>query len=222
MADENVRQKKVGWKLGSRRSGLPSNQCTKCLQCLPEEAFYVVKRRGRVERRQVCRDCWRVNVKSYQQGDTYKEYAREKRALPEQKEYHLGASRKFRAKPEYKEIEREQYRKAVARPEGRERVRVKVRRRRARIRGSLRHHSVRDVMICVEVQQGLCFYCDVDIKENYTVDHLVPLVRGGSDGPENIVIACASCNFRKSDKTPEEFAAGIKHGRLKWKLSQNT
>jgi 5-methylcytosine-specific restriction endonuclease McrA len=38
------------------------------------------------------------------------------------------------------------------------------------------------------------------------LDHLIPLVRGGSDNPNNIAFACALCNWRKHARTPEEFA----------------
>ncbi|WP_371930116.1 HNH endonuclease [Bradyrhizobium sp. CCGUVB1N3] len=68
------------------------------------------------------------------------------------------------------------------------------------------------------MQDGHCFYCAADLSATaWTVDHLIPLIRGGSDGPENIVVACPSCNFRKADRTPEEFAAGISHRRKMWR-----
>jgi 5-methylcytosine-specific restriction endonuclease McrA len=37
-----------------------------------------------------------------------------------------------------------------------------------------------------------------------TVDHVVPLSRGGEDAWENLVSACVSCNNKKGDRTPEE------------------
>jgi 5-methylcytosine-specific restriction endonuclease McrA len=137
--------------------------------------------------------------------------------MPNYREYMREAWRRFHAKPDAREKDRALYRKIVATPEGREKIRVKIRSRRARVRGAAGHHTAEDVRIAIEVQQGRCFYCEGDVSAKYTVDHLIPLVRGGSDGPENIVIACPSCNFRKADKTPEEFAAGIKHRRLKWR-----
>lgn len=36
-------------------------------------------------------------------------------------------------------------------------------------------------------------------------DHVIPLSRGGSSDPDNLVAACRSCNSRKKDKTPEEW-----------------
>jgi 5-methylcytosine-specific restriction endonuclease McrA len=37
-----------------------------------------------------------------------------------------------------------------------------------------------------------------------TLDHVVPLSRGGEDTWENLVCACVECNNRKGDRTPEE------------------
>jgi 5-methylcytosine-specific restriction endonuclease McrA len=35
---------------------------------------------------------------------------------------------------------------------------------------------------------------------------VVPLSRGGTNGPENIVCSCPACNHKKSDKHPMDFA----------------
>lgn len=36
-------------------------------------------------------------------------------------------------------------------------------------------------------------------------DHVLPTSRGGSDAPENIVLACSGCNSRKGARTPGEW-----------------
>lgn len=66
-------------------------------------------------------------------------------------------------------------------------------------------HSAGDIRRIYELQRGRCYWCRKPVKE-YHVDHRVPLSRGGSNGPENLVVACASCNLRKGALTPEEFA----------------
>lgn len=40
-----------------------------------------------------------------------------------------------------------------------------------------------------------------------TMDHVVPLTRGGWHDPINVVPACQSCNSKKHDKTLIEFLA---------------
>ena len=51
-----------------------------------------------------------------------------------------------------------------------------------------------------------CQYCGhVGASSELTVDHVVPVSRGGSpDRWENVVIACKRCNWRKANHRPEE------------------
>jgi hypothetical protein len=49
----------------------------------------------------------------------------------------------------------------------------------------------------------LCEYCHASEQWQYvpfTVDHVIPLSRGGSDTLDNLALACFHCNRRKSDK----------------------
>jgi hypothetical protein len=58
---------------------------------------------------------------------------------------------------------------------------------------------------------GRCWYCGVRIwprsedVRNTTVDHLIPLARGGVDGLENCVPACGLCNGSKCANTLDDF-----------------
>jgi 5-methylcytosine-specific restriction endonuclease McrA len=50
-----------------------------------------------------------------------------------------------------------------------------------------------------------CAYCGAEgIARDLTLDHVVPRSRGGRTTWDNVVTACAPCNRRKSDRTPEE------------------
>lgn len=48
-----------------------------------------------------------------------------------------------------------------------------------------------------------CFYCGK--RDKMTVDHAVPLCRGGTDDISNILPCCRSCNSRKRHRTVTEF-----------------
>lgn len=48
-----------------------------------------------------------------------------------------------------------------------------------------------------------CQYC-ATISGPFTIDHIVPKERGGSDAWENLVTACQPCNRTKGNRTPEE------------------
>ena len=46
-----------------------------------------------------------------------------------------------------------------------------------------------------------CFYCDIKLdKQNRSVDHFIPLAKGGRHSIEILVAACRSCNSSKKDK----------------------
>jgi 5-methylcytosine-specific restriction endonuclease McrA len=53
-----------------------------------------------------------------------------------------------------------------------------------------------------------CVYCATLLAvEVATIDHVLPVSRGGSHDPGNLVIACQACNQLKGDAMPLEFFA---------------
>ena len=53
---------------------------------------------------------------------------------------------------------------------------------------------------------GICHYCKQKFPvAELTMDHLVPLIRGGKSVKENIVPACKKCNSEKKYKLAFEF-----------------
>ena len=59
------------------------------------------------------------------------------------------------------------------------------------------------------IQQDTCFYCGVDISEEYQLEHMTPLARGGLHCWTNTCLACRDCNFHKHTKTVEEFCGRV-------------
>jgi|SRR5581483_9777260 len=53
-----------------------------------------------------------------------------------------------------------------------------------------------------------CAYCGT-VSNHLTKDHMIPLSRGGDDTRSNVVPACEDCNYRKNNKMPLEFFAGV-------------
>lgn len=49
---------------------------------------------------------------------------------------------------------------------------------------------------------GRCAYCGAPAD---TIDHVIPVSRGGRHEAGNVVPACPACNFAKHDKTPTEW-----------------
>jgi 5-methylcytosine-specific restriction endonuclease McrA len=47
---------------------------------------------------------------------------------------------------------------------------------------------------------GRCYYCGQRMfVDEFTIDHLYPVSKGGSDHPDNLVPACLPCNTLKGD-----------------------
>lgn len=53
--------------------------------------------------------------------------------------------------------------------------------------------------------KGICYYCGKKFpREELTMDHIVPVVRGGKSTKGNVVVACKECNNKKKYLTPVE------------------
>ena len=56
------------------------------------------------------------------------------------------------------------------------------------------------------IANGVCYYCGRKFAPAVlTLDHIVPLVRGGRSTRGNCVPACKECNTRKKDLLPTEW-----------------
>lgn len=86
--------------------------------------------------------------------------------------------------------------------------------RRAKKRGNGGAHTFADVDWLLTAQGGLCAGCRIDITEKYTVDHIIPLCRGGTDNADNLQLMCKTCNCSKKDKTMDEWLFVLPRTRL--------
>jgi len=56
-----------------------------------------------------------------------------------------------------------------------------------------------------QLGQGLCHYCGRQVgAAALTLDHVVPVARGGCSTKGNVVPACQACNQKKRCLTPAE------------------
>ncbi|MDR0453327.1 MAG: HNH endonuclease [Deferribacteraceae bacterium] len=57
-----------------------------------------------------------------------------------------------------------------------------------------------------KLYSGLCEYCGKKIPpEELTMDHIVPLIRGGKSVKNNIAVCCKACNNSKKYLLPSEW-----------------
>ena len=53
---------------------------------------------------------------------------------------------------------------------------------------------------------GTCYYCSRKVGfKNLTMDHIIPLSRGGLSTKDNLVPCCKDCNTRKKNSLPAEW-----------------
>lgn len=54
--------------------------------------------------------------------------------------------------------------------------------------------------------EGNCYYCGSEVlPRELTMDHIVPIIRGGKSAKNNVVTACKECNNKKSHSLPTEW-----------------
>lgn len=114
-------------------------------------------------------------------------------------EAHREISRRWR------EANRESHREAM-REHGRrwykanrESYRANNRKRAARVKEGA---TGAEVQRWVRTEPKECLWCGADCANEYHIDHVTPLSRGGSHEIWNLAIACRDCNLRKSAAPP--------------------
>jgi len=54
---------------------------------------------------------------------------------------------------------------------------------------------------------GICYYCKENFKpDELTMDHIVPIARGGKTTKGNVVPCCKECNSKKKYMLPIEWS----------------
>jgi 5-methylcytosine-specific restriction protein A len=56
-----------------------------------------------------------------------------------------------------------------------------------------------------QVGRGVCYYCGEKFpKQVLTMDHVLPIARGGKTSKKNCVVCCKNCNTKKGHHLPVE------------------
>jgi 5-methylcytosine-specific restriction endonuclease McrA len=176
---------------------IETKTCIKCGESGPATPEFFHRRR--VEKdglHTVCKPCRLLYEKSIRDTN------------PEYRKHIIDRGRRWRAAhPGSRQGEGKAYRAAH-----REEYRTWCRNRKALAREAIGTHTTEDIAAQYNRQRGRCFWrainprCSVSLKDGYHVDHVVPLSKGGSNGPENIVLACPTCNLQKHAKHPMDWA----------------
>ena len=196
-------------------SSMESRFCTKCQEQKPLEEFH---RAAHLKsgRRPSCRQCdnalgrkrWTERIEERHRATKLsrernrKKIAERKRlyqAGPGRAKMLAGSQRYYRNHPEAK-LRRAERQKVYSKTErGKITGRLRVNRRRARLMGAEGKFTQEDWRVVLSNQKHRCLYCRKRFtqKRQPTIDHVIPLTKGGRHDAGNIVAACRPCNSAK-------------------------
>jgi 5-methylcytosine-specific restriction endonuclease McrA len=138
-----------------------------------------------------CKVCHYLEVKRHRQTDRGKEVRRKEGLRYRQTEHGKEVIRKARSK--YYKTEKGR----IADRRGQHKRRVKL-----KDVGTFTNEEWNDRLL---EYNHCCAYCYKSFPlDELTVEHMIPLSRGGTNTIDNIVPSCRSCNSRKWTKTPLE------------------
>lgn len=186
--------------------------CTECVRVRHRE-WYAANREADLARKAqwVAENRDRVRARdaaSYQKNKA-KVIARSAAWYAENREAGLVARRAYHAKNR----ERLSAYNSARYQENRERYLAYSRNRKARKKAAPGRHTASDIAAIEKAQRGRCAYCRVALsKVQRHVDHIVPLILGGSNDRQNIQLLCSACNLSKHAADPIDYAK--RTGRL--------
>jgi 5-methylcytosine-specific restriction endonuclease McrA len=68
------------------------------------------------------------------------------------------------------------------------------------------HRKRADYAEVLKTKMTRCEYCDTKLnKSNFSVDHMVPLSKGGDTNDKNLAYCCKTCNSSKGEMSDVEF-----------------
>lgn len=174
-------------------------QCARCEKELPVSLFAVVS--GRV--RSYCKEC----ETNYNHELYWRDPERARAAARLDYERHtderLQRAREWReANREWVENYQREYNEQHL-----EQKAAYTQRRRAEALGAPVVEEVDRVAI-IQRDKSTCYLCGKLLgRREITLDHVIPLSRGGSHTAENLRVCCHTCNVRKKDRLLEELAS---------------
>lgn len=196
-----ARQIKIQWALA--HPGMKRCKC--CGEIKPDtlENFGRYQNgNGKVGTRRTCNECRSVQSKAWRKNNPEK--LREYRLKSNSHNANYMRQWYHTNRDKARENKRRWYRANL--DHMREKSRCYANARRARKLNATGRFTPDDVRRQLTGQKHRCWWCNVKLKGNaYEVDHRIPLSRGGSNAPDNIVIACEFCNRSKHDRMPWEW-----------------
>lgn len=197
--------------------GAGEKRCSRCGECFPATTEYFSRdKKGKLGLHYWCKTCSRASGRRYKQENRDSVEMYNQRWEAEHRSERLDYKRQYREghKGEiaaYKRVYREENRDAIAEDKRRyeaenpEKKRQREHNRRSREQGGGGKYTEADLSALYEMQQGRCCWCgrrmanrmtdrDAPYFDRFTIDHIRPIYRKGTNWPWNLVLACHHCN----------------------------
>ena len=184
---------------------METRECTKCKQCLEFPKNFFKDKKGKGGYKSCCKKCDqsikrkpknKEANKKYRTGENYAKYRAMDNAYKRKYLSHLRKnSDKYRA---YKAEKDKAYRQT---PSGRASMARNKSKRKSGDPGKL---TGKQWLSVLKKFENRCAYCGTS-DACLTMDHFIPISKGGKTIIENIVPACISCNSSKQNKPAEEW-----------------
>lgn len=169
---------------------VPMQECKRCGTPLPRTTEYFAKAKSCKDGlRLVCRRCMTIR--------DMERYTRLRDEILEALRQDRQVNREY-----YREIDR----KRDQSPHRKAGHAARTAKRRSLIKKAVGTFTAGDIELQLKSQRAKCWWCGISVKTGFHVDHLIPLARGGSNSPENIVISCPKCNTSRRDRLPHEWS----------------
>ncbi|MGE0541220.1 MAG: HNH endonuclease [Dehalococcoidia bacterium] len=175
----------------------PIKTCTKCGQAFPHTPEFF-DRNGKQGLRPDCKPCRYIQNRKWVTANPHKYAEYTGRWREKHREQYNAYDREYRERTR----ERRRQQQAESRANNRIRFRSYNAKRYAMLLAAEGTYSATDIERLYAEQGGLCRWCSCSLDTGYEIDHVIPLSRGGSNGPENLAVTCTSCNRRKSASLP--------------------
>jgi len=168
-------------------------QCPTCKKILPAtREHFSTNKMGKNGLTSYCKNCAAQKQKQY------------RKLNPERVR---KTERKRNKKPERMENQRKRNREYYkSHPYKKEMMKAKNNKRRAHLKGAKGSHTKEDILKIYASQKGKCWWCEKAVGKNFHIDHRIPISRGGSNDPSNLVVTCPFCNYSKNDRLPHEWS----------------
>jgi HNH endonuclease len=163
----------------------------------------------RLVRDNACLECRRIGTNKWRLNNRTHIYAenREWRAehpelvAAQQRRWYLANAERLRAKAKINSV--------AWRADNPDKHAAKERTRRARKRACGGSHDADDIAEIRKAQKDRCAACGVKLNGGGEVDHIEPLLSGGSNSRSNLQILCEFHNRSKGAKDPVEFMQSL-------------